>query len=528
MMSIVTKPGNTAKPAYIFNRLCFFILVIAGLIPCPLQAQSWDLTPKNIDSAIRDSSENINKDTFRPAYHLTPPAGCMGDPNGGIFYDGWYHIFYGLNPFAATPGGWYWAHARSRDLVHWEHMKTGLTPAFELDLHAIGSGSTIITRDGKKLAFYSESKDGQMMFWQAQFKDDDLAEWEHKGKNPVLTLDVPGLPDFDKFWRDPFVFETGGRTFLICCADLFDEEYTKVPIFEALNDNLTNWEYKGILFKVPKHKYRNLEVPELKPLDGKWLFTASTDAPVDRTNYFIGEFDIKNLKFIPESNGPLDYSGHYYAQESIIDNHGNMYLMAWMPGWDREWLPYYMNEPLKNSNPHWNGCFALPRKLTIENGQLIQYPAESLKQLRRDHFRFKPKELPVNSAVTRYDVVDGFMGDQLEINVEFNLQNAAFCGINVLSDSEGKGGLPITWSGDILNVDGVMVPIKDWEPGQTLKMRIFVDKKFVEVFANNGRYCIARQVREENVKGDHIALTSLGGTAKLVSFEAWKLANVNR
>jgi sucrose-6-phosphate hydrolase SacC (GH32 family) len=52
---------------------------------------------------------------------------------------------------------------------------------------------------------------------------------------------------------------------------------------------------------------------------------------------------------------------------------------------------------------------------------------------------------------------------------------------------------------------------------------MFIDKKFVEVFVNGGRYCISRQVREEHVKGKHIALTSLGGTAKLVSFEAWTL-----
>jgi beta-fructofuranosidase len=122
-----------------------------------MKAQSWDLTPGNIDTAIRDSAVNINKDPMRPAFHLTPPAGCMGDPNGGIYHRGWYHIFYGLQPFAHHPGAWYWAHARSRDLLHWEHMKTGLTPAFDLGLNAIGSGSTIVSENGKKLAFYSQS-----------------------------------------------------------------------------------------------------------------------------------------------------------------------------------------------------------------------------------------------------------------------------------------------------------------------------------------------------------------------------------
>lgn len=488
-----------------------------------LTAQSWDLTPENINGAIKDSAININKDPFRPAFHLTPPVGCMGDPNGGIYHDGWYHIFYGLQPFAYHPGAWYWAHARSEDLLHWEHMKTGLTPAFDLGLHAIGSGSTMITMDGKKLAFYSQNKDGSMKFWRAQFTNENLSEWKHEGKNPILTLEHPGLPPYDGFWRDPFVFAAGERTFLICCADLFDENYVPVPIFEAKNKELTEWEYKGNLFTVPKHKYRNLEVPEFKPMGDKWIFMASTDAPIDRTIYFVGDFDLENLQFIPGLEGALDYSGHYYAQESILDDKGYLFLLAWIPGWDRDWLPTYMNEPLKNSNPLWNGCFSLPRQLSFEKGQLIQKPVDILKQLRTNHFKMEEMKLPVTGPMTKYYVIDEFRGDQLEIDVKFDLLNASFCGINVLSDSEGKGGLFIVWSGDLLNVDGVNVPIKEWKKGEELELQIFVDKKIVEVFVNGGKYCITRQVREENVNGNHITLTSLGGTAKLNSLDAWKL-----
>lgn len=502
----------------------FFLVICASV----LNAQSWDLTPENINKAIKDSAISTNADPFRPAFHLTPPTGCMGDPNGGIYYDGWYHIFYGLQPFAYHPGGWYWAHARSKDLLHWEHMKTGLTPAFELGLNAIGSGSTIITKDGKKLAFYSKGEGGGgMKFWRAEFNNKQLSEWDHKGKNPILTLEHPGLPPFDGFWRDPFVFSTEGRTFLIACADLFDKNYVPVPIFEAKNSELTEWEYQGILFTVPKHKYRNLEVPELKQIGDKWIFMASTDAPVDRVNYFIGDFDLTNLTLNIESEGIIDYSGHYYAQESISDNEGNLYLMSWIPGWDREWLPYYMNEPMKNSNPLWNGCFAIPRKLNLVDGRLIQSPVDALKDLRTEHFNLSAKELPVSKSTTAVDVIEDFTGDQVEIVVKFNLYNASFCGINVLSDKEGKGGFPIVWSGDLLNVDGVKVPIEEWNQAESIDLHVFIDKKMVEVFVNGGKYCISRQVREENVKGKYIALTSLGGTAKLVSLEAWKLTSIN-
>ncbi|MDX1315524.1 MAG: glycoside hydrolase family 32 protein, partial [Eudoraea sp.] len=507
--------------------MCLFVGLLGSASITHSVAQSWDLTPENIDIAIRDSAIRINRDPFRPAYHLTPPVGCMGDPNGAIYHEGWFHMFYGLQPFAYHPGAWYWAHARSKDLLNWEHMKTGLTPAFDLGLNAIGSGSTITAESGEMLAFYSQSRKGDMEFWRTRFMNSELSEWSHKGKNPVLTLDHPGLPPFDGFWRDPFVFEAEGRTFLIACADLFDENYVPVPIFEAKDTDLTDWEYQGILFTVPKHKYRNLEVPELRRIDNKWIFIASTDAPVDRVIYFLGELDMGRLRFNIESEGIIDHSGHYYAQESFSDDKGRLYQMAWIPGWDREWLPYYMNEPIKNSNPLWNGCFSLPRELHIEDGKLVQKPLRELSKLRKGYFTLNAKNLHVSGPATSIEVVEGFRSDQAEIRLKFDLFNASFCGINLLTDKDGKGGLPITWSGDQLKVDGVLVLMEDWEPGDPLELHIFIDKKIVEVFANEGHYCISRQLQESGVKGKHLALTCLGGTAKLLSFEAWSLTSIN-
>lgn len=507
-----------------------YVQIILLLTYCNMEtvAQSWDLTSQNIDSAYMAQSQSTHQDAFRPAFHLTPPAGSMGDPNGGIYHQGWYHIFYGHQPFAYHPGAWYWAHSRSKDLLHWEHMENELTPAFELGMDAVGSGSTIITNDGRKLAFYSMGNGkGGMKFWRAEFGNNQFSRWHHTKKNPVLTLDHPGLPPFDDFWRDPFVFRHGNRTFMIACADLFDEDYVPVPIFESKNEELTEWVYRGILFSLPKHKYRNLEVPEFRPIGDKWLFMASTDAPVDRVNYFLGDFDPENLTFQIESEGIIDYSGHYYAQETIPDDNGDLYLMSWIPGWDREWLPYYMNEPLKNNNRTWNGCFAIPRKLRLIDGQIFQSPVESMKELREENMVINGKELPVSSSTTEIDVIEGIESDQLEIIVELDLLNAAFCGLNVLADNQGQGGLAIVWSGDVLSVDGVKVDISEWKAGDSIKLHVYIDKKIVEVFVDDGRYCISRQLDESHVKGKHLALTSLGGTAKLVSFEAWTLSSIN-
>jgi beta-fructofuranosidase len=295
-----------------------------------------------------------------------------------------------------------------------------------------------------------------------------------------------------------------------------------------MNSDLTSWEYKGILFDYPKHKLRNLEVPEFRPLGDKWILMASSDAPVDRVVYFIGDFDLDQLKFKPESHGNIDHSGHYYAQETILDDKGDLYVMAWIPGWDRDWLPTYMNDPLKNSSPLWNGCFAIPRKLSLnQDGMLIQKPVNVMKELRGKHTAVKGRDLPVKNAFAEFRVIDEIRGDQLELNVELDLFAASFCGLNVLCDEEGKGGLFIVWSGDEVNVNGVKVQIPEWKPDDNLQMQIFIDKQLVEVFINGGRHCVSHKVRAENIKGDHIALTTLGGTARLVKLDGWNLKKIN-
>ncbi|MFW5761898.1 MAG: GH32 C-terminal domain-containing protein, partial [Cyclobacteriaceae bacterium] len=82
-------------------------------------------------------------------------------------------------------------------------------------------------------------------------------------------------------------------------------------------------------------------------------------------------------------------------------------------------------------------------------------------------------------------------------------------------------------SGNLLNVDGVEVPMEEWMPGENIRMQVFIDKNLVEVFVNGGRYCISRQVHREHIGGERVALTSLGGTARLVELQAWELKGIN-
>jgi beta-fructofuranosidase len=484
------------------------------------------LTEENISRAMEETVKSNPDDPFRPGYHLLPPAGFMGDPNGGIWHDGWYHIFYLHNPFSGDPGPWYWAHARSRDLVHWEHLKPGITPPYEMHVESVISGSAMISGEGEPRAFYAASDAESMKFWKAAGSS-DLLDWKTTGPVSGISLDLEGLPAFDGSWRDPFVFCTEGRTFMLLCADLFEESYVPLPIFEATDSSLDSWEYKGILFKYPKNRLRNLEVPELRPLGDKWVLTVSSDAPVDLTWYFVGELDLENLTFTHESEGPLDFSSHYYAQESIQDDQGNLYQMAWMSGWDREWMPHFREEDRKNTDGWWNGCFAIPRKLSLdESGKLIQQPVESIRQLRSGHVHMGRTPLIVENVLASCQVLEGVRGNQLELDLELDLGTASFCGLNLLCNAKGDGGLSLRWSGDQIIVDGIRIPMNDWEPWEPLRLQVFVDRQYVEIFLNGGQYCVTRKVKKNNILGDYTALAWLGGHASLIRLDAWHLESL--
>lgn len=151
-----------------------------------------------------------------------------------------------------------------------------------------------------------------------------------------------------------------------------------------------------------------------------------------------------------------------------------------------------------------------------------------MEELRTEKLTLGYRELRSYNSTTAVDVLEEIRGDQLELHVEMELRASSFCGLNLLCDDEGEGGLPIAWSGDVINIDGVKVPLSEWEPGDPLKLQIFIDKQVVEVFINDGRYTVSRLVKEDYIQGDRIALTRLGGHAALTSIDAWKLKTINQ
>lgn len=142
---------------------------------------------------------------YRPQFHLLPPAYWMNDPNGPIFYKGEYHMFYQHNPYSENHDDIHWGHAKSQDLVHWEHLPIALVP--NEDESGCWSGCCVNNNEIPTIIYTSvgpnkPAKSGAEQWFATSF--DDMITWQKHPKNPIMTLDLhDSLNIFD--WRDPYI-----------------------------------------------------------------------------------------------------------------------------------------------------------------------------------------------------------------------------------------------------------------------------------------------------------------------------------
>src|SRR6266540_1045137 len=153
----------------------------------------------------------IYREPFRPQFHFTPARNWMNDPNGLVFYDGEYHLFYQYNPFGDKWGHMSWGHAVSRDLVHWEHLPLALA---EEDGVMIFSGSAVVDWSntsgfgtGKKpplVAIYTGHYTKKPLQNQhLAYSNDRGHTWTKYSGNPVLDIGEQDFRDPKVFWHEP-------------------------------------------------------------------------------------------------------------------------------------------------------------------------------------------------------------------------------------------------------------------------------------------------------------------------------------
>jgi beta-fructofuranosidase len=420
--------------------------------------------------SLRAAIPVAEADPDRPVYHFRPPANWTNDPNGTIFYRGWHHLFYQLNPTAPRAGNQHWGHARSRDLVNWEHLPIALWPLGERGERAIFSGGATLGADGRPRVFYTSIGHPSPEQWIAVPQDDDLIRWDRPLLNPVLAIGIHGsLAVFQ--WRDPFLFKDGRDTYMVCGGNVNASRGGGgcVLLYRASNRELTGWQFLGVVFRYGDLQIYNIECPNLFPLGGKWVLLMSPQQPCE---YFIGDLDLAKPRFIPETHGILD-AGNAYASNISVDDGGRTIL----------WLWGRTNTPPERG---WNGVMVLPRILSIgADGLLRQEPAQEFEALRGQPVTRAGFEVPAGTPVP----VDQVSGDCLELRADVLPGRASEVGFDLRCGTDGKPGISvrIVRPGTLV-VGSVRAALS--RGLDRYKLRIFLDKRVAEVYVNDGEAAV--------------------------------------
>jgi beta-fructofuranosidase len=440
---------------------------------------------QSVESAIPRAAA----DPSRPLYHFHPPAYWNNDPNGTVWYKGWHHLFYQHNPYGAIWGNMHWGHARSRDLVNWEHLPIALWPSAEKGEDHVFSGAATQGPDGRPWLFYTSIGKRDPEQWLAVPEDDDLIRWKKHPSNPILTLKSHGDLRVNE-WRDPFLFREAGKVYMVCGGNLRQSGGRgAVQLYEAADGNLVSWKHLGTVFEYRDRDVYNIECPNLFRLGAKWVLLIS---PQRRCEYFVGDLDLARVKFVPETHGTLD-AGESYASNISFDNTGRCILWLWGK---------------TNTNPErgWNSVMVMPRILSIgSDGYLRQTPAPEFASLRGESREAAPLALENKSVPLAVS------GDCMELEAEFAADSASSFGLRV--------PLPITFRCEdgLLSAGSARTHVSR---GKTLRLRVFLDRCVAEVYANDGEAAIFVNVP---AGANSLEAFAEGGTARLQSLKAWTL-----
>jgi len=460
------------------------------------------------DSAARAFREKLLTDPHRPGYHFVVPEGrCMPfDPNGAIYWKGRYHLFY----IFQDKRGHNWGHVSSTDLFHWRHHPTGLVAG-------MFSGNCFVNKDGRPTMCYHQVGQGNAM---AVAVDDELNEWKKLESNPITPKTRPGDPHHGKYssW-DPFGWIEGDRYYAIFGGK-------RAGIVRA--DRLAGpWNYVGDLLANTVDGVainEDVSCADLFELGDTHMLLCISHRLGCR--YYLGDW--KDEAFHPKSHAQMSWvDNSFFAPESLQDDRGRRIMWAWI--FDRPGFKTRMDFG-------WSGTMSLPRVLSLgEDGKLRMNVPREIERLRYGGKRKESITVDADSELTLADIG----GDSIELAVEIESRGATRFGIEVRCSPNGEEQTPIFYdvAAKKLSVDTRKSSLTDGprsvesgpfelEDGEPLKLRVFVDKSVVEVFAND-RQAVMRRVYPSRPDSVGVTLFSIDGPIRVSKLEAWQMMPSN-
>ncbi len=489
----------------LFRVLARLLLPLSFASLCP----AADLNNEAIaraTAAIQAAVPRAQSDPTHPIFHVTAPAQWMNDPNGPIYYKGYYHLFYQLHPFSDGDGPKYWGHVRSHDLAKWEPLPIALWPSSETGEAGVWSGCCTINGQGQPMIFYTSIAAGKSAQTHAEqwaaLGDGDLITWRKSPANPVLSEALHnGRKIYE--WRDPFIFRHKNRTFMVTGGNLNETKGGEavVNIYEAENPDLTQWKYRGVLFKLPDPQARTAECPNFFKLGDRWVLFVS---PYGKVQYFVGDFDPETCRFQARTSGLLDYGSNFYAPNTMQIPDGRRLVWGWVNGFP--------------GGRGWNGCLSLPRLLTLSrDGRLKQDPAPQLDKLRGHPVKWRNIRLGDNGHA--FDLPDT---NTLEVQADIDLKSAGAIQLGIKNGTNDTPLLVVDCGGGQLNLKDIHVTMLPTDRrAQDLSLHIFIDRSVLEVFAN-GTVCVTKIISPLDANSA-LEIRPLNGVSQAKLIQAWPM-----
>lgn len=517
-------------------------------VPIPKTWSASSPVPDEVVQSARLLRERLLADPYRPVYHFCVPEdmGMPGDPNGAFYHNGRYHLMYLYN---RTGSGFCWGHVSSADLVHWRHHPDAIGPGQGDE--GCFSGGALVDDDGTAYLSY-------WMLWGARgiglaaSRDRDFDSWTKLDTNPVLPSTEWGITEAKDSEGKTFLYGTAdpsniwkkdGRYYILTGNLLVLNKIGRAadaPVAEQgdrlylfVSDNLKDWEYLHVFYeRRPEWTDRSEDnmCPSFLPLpaspdggtpSGQYLllFIAHNRG----CQYYVGDY--RDDKFHPADHGRMTWVDNtYFAPESLIDARGRQIMWAWLT-----------DNPSGEKEKGWSGVYGLPRSLWLgDDGKLRMEPVQELQSLRGREQTWT--DLALSDGAPK--PLESVRGDCCELQVDFHLGTARQCGVKVRvsEDSQeetllyydadsGELVFDSTRSGNEGRKAVERAPLA-LQPGEPLRLRVFVDKSVVEVYANQ-RQAICRRVYPTRPDSVGIALFANGGTADARQVTAWDLAPSN-
>lgn len=471
-----------------------FLTVIAFTIGC---------TPEDTD---QDTSYN---EPYRPQFHFSPAKNWMNDPNGLVYHEGEYHLFFQYNPFGNKWGHMSWGHAVSPDLVHWEQLPVALA---EEDGIMIFSGSAVVDHDHTSgfgtpanpamVAIYTghtESNQSQHI----AYSIDKGRTWTKYAQNPVLDIGMKDFRDPKVFWHD----ETN-RWIMVVAVPI----ERKVHFYAS--DDLKSWTYlsefgpagaTGGIWECP-----DLFLLPVENEEGvsRWVLDVNIGSEAaaggSGGQYFVGHFD--GERFTNDNPDDLtlwiDHGADYYAAVSwsdIPETDGRRILLGWMNNWQ-----YAQDIP---TDP-WRSAQSLPRTLslrrTTDGLRLVQRVVREFDRLATPHRTIE--QLPVEGRIEIAEDLPAL----LLIEATFNLDASNAAGVILHYGEANETVIGYDKQAKTLFIDRTRSGKIDFHEAfpavhsaaleiadDTVSFQIYVDRSSVEVFGEDGLIAITDRIFPE-------------------------------